>query len=349
MRVGVLTFHRCINYGSYWQARCLVEGLGQRGHDVVLLDHQSSRIDRAEWRCALSPIPEAATARAAYREKTRTFFEAFDDLQLSDPFPLHEPEQAGPYDLVVVGSDEVWNLRHPWFGGTGIFFGDGLRADRLASYAASFGNQAAAEGLDEHWSGRLRQFHAISVRDQNSQRLVASSTGIEPPLVLDPCLQFSHLLPRQAPVSDRPYALVYGHGFPEWLTLAARRWADRSGIALVSVGYHNTWADDQCIEAGPQDFARLMAGASAVITNFFHGCVFALVYGKPFVTSPSAYRFNKVHDLMAALGGKAHVVSEQTSEPDYQRLLAMPPGDQIAQRIETMRHQSGGYLDGILA
>ena len=24
-RIGVLTFHRCINYGSYWQARCLVE------------------------------------------------------------------------------------------------------------------------------------------------------------------------------------------------------------------------------------------------------------------------------------------------------------------------------------
>ena len=22
--IGVLTFHRCINYGSYWQARCLV-------------------------------------------------------------------------------------------------------------------------------------------------------------------------------------------------------------------------------------------------------------------------------------------------------------------------------------
>jgi hypothetical protein len=23
--VGVLTFHRCVNNGSYWQARCLVD------------------------------------------------------------------------------------------------------------------------------------------------------------------------------------------------------------------------------------------------------------------------------------------------------------------------------------
>jgi hypothetical protein len=49
-RIGVLTFHRCINYGSYWQARCLVEGLRERGHDAVLLDHNSACTNVAEWR-----------------------------------------------------------------------------------------------------------------------------------------------------------------------------------------------------------------------------------------------------------------------------------------------------------
>ena len=39
----------------------------------------------------------------------------------------------------MVGSDEVWNFRHPWYGSKPIFFGDGLNADRLVSYAASFG------------------------------------------------------------------------------------------------------------------------------------------------------------------------------------------------------------------
>ena len=47
-RIGVLTFHRCINYGSYWQARCLTEGLRRRGHDAGLLDHRSARVNRAE-------------------------------------------------------------------------------------------------------------------------------------------------------------------------------------------------------------------------------------------------------------------------------------------------------------
>ena len=126
-RIGVLTFHRCINYGSYWQARCLVEGLRERGHDAVLLDHQSSRINLVEWRCALRPILEAPRD-IRYRAKTRKFFAAFEALPLSPPFPLQAPEQSEPYDLVLVGSDEVWNLSHPWYGGKALFYGQGLRA-----------------------------------------------------------------------------------------------------------------------------------------------------------------------------------------------------------------------------
>jgi hypothetical protein len=52
LKVDVLTFHRCINYGSYWQARCLVEQLRSRGHEAGLLDHDRRCVRRAEVRCA---------------------------------------------------------------------------------------------------------------------------------------------------------------------------------------------------------------------------------------------------------------------------------------------------------
>ena len=157
-KVGVLTFHRCINYGSYWQARCLVEGLRAAGHDAVLLDHVSERVNRAEWRCALSPIlpaPTTAPDRRLYRVKVDRFLDAFAGLPLSAPFDLDEPGGMEPCDLVIVGSDEVWNLRHPWYGRHRLFFGDGLRANRLASYAASFGNHDVHDGLDPGWRAAL--------------------------------------------------------------------------------------------------------------------------------------------------------------------------------------------------
>jgi hypothetical protein len=351
-RIGILTFHRCINYGSYWQARCLAEGLRARGHDAVLLDHHSRRINLAEWRCALRPIPDAPANqnRSAYVEKARKFFAAFDGLPLSRPFPLHEPEQSEACDLVLVGSDEVWNLRHPWYGGKGVFYGEGLTAKRLASYAASFGNQSASGGLDDYWSSRLERFDAISVRDRNSQTLVAEATGRLPPLVLDPCLQFGHLIPKTAmPGSDGPYAVVYGHGFPDWLTKSIAAWARDHDVRLVSVGYENAWAHEQRIDAGPMEFAALMANSRAVITNFFHGCVFALVNGKPFVTAPSDYRFNKVRDLVAALGAERHMVSNSTSAADYDAILGTALHPSIAHSIAALRVQSDSYLSNVLA
>ena len=44
-KVGVLTFHRSINYGSYWQARCLVEGLAKRGLDAEIYVYLNSNLE----------------------------------------------------------------------------------------------------------------------------------------------------------------------------------------------------------------------------------------------------------------------------------------------------------------
>src|SRR5688572_26489918 len=192
-RTGVLTFHRCINYGSYWQARCLVEGLRRRGEDAVLLDHDSPRVNRAEWHCGLLPVLPSHVPRAdvpCYALKILKFFLACSRLPRSPRFSLEHPERMEPCRQVVVGSDEVWNFHHPWYGGCPLFFGSGLRADRLTAYAGSFGNYDAAEGLGPEWAERLRRFAAISVRDENSRALVATALTQEPELVLDPCLQF---------------------------------------------------------------------------------------------------------------------------------------------------------------
>lgn len=348
-QIGILTFHRCINYGSYWQARCLLEGLRWLGHDAVLMDHRSPRLDRAEWRCALAPVPGAAADaadREAYRRKTRAFFEAFDMLRASAPFPIDQPEEAPPFERIVVGSDEVWNLRHPWYGGQSIFYGDGLRGERIA-YAASFGNQDGA-GLEAYWANLLKSFSAIAVRDGNSRRIVSRSIDAEPPLVLDPCLQFPEAIEPARLDVGRPYLAVYGHSFPDWFGRAARDWAASRDLLLVSIGYRNDWADLQLIAAGPAEFAGLMAGATAVVTNFFHGCVFALLNERPLACAASAYRNNKVRDLLSVTGCPERLVATAQDEPRVGMLLERSPGPGAAAAIETMRAVSRDYLDHAL-
>jgi hypothetical protein len=348
-RIGVLTFHRCINYGSYWQARCLVGGVRRRGLDAIILDHRSRRVERTEWRCALAPhlpAPTRPSDRSAYARKTRRFLEAFAELPLSPPFGLEQPDTADGCDLVLVGSDEVWNLRHPWYGGARLFYGAGLRSSRLAAYAASFGNHPAAAGLDEELARLLRRFEAISVRDDNSRRLVGAALGQTPELVLDPCLQFPEIAARPAPPES--FAVVYGHSFPDWFKSGVRAWADRKRLWLLSIGYHNDWADAQWLDAGPEDFAECLGAASAVATAFFHGCVFALLNRRPFVCVASDYRANKVRSLVSVLGAERHLVAENAAPPDYQNALEAEPDRAVATRLVDLRARSDDFLDHVL-
>ncbi|PSJ58789.1 polysaccharide pyruvyl transferase family protein [Mesorhizobium ephedrae] len=346
-KIGVLTFHRCINYGSYWQARCLVEGLRSMGHDAVLLDHHSPLVNRREWRCALRPQVDIPGDTVGYVLKTRLFFEAFDRLPCSARFDLDDPSALAQFDRIVVGSDEVWNLRHPWYGGHSIFYGVGLEPCRLVSYAASFGNYDAAEGLPSPWTDRLATFRRISVRDGNSARIVRDALGSNPELVLDPCLQFP---PAAEPVAaDTPYVAVYGHSFPRWFTAMVRTWAISMGYRLLSIGYRNAWADEQRIAAGPETFARLMAGAAAVVTNFFHGCVFSLFNAKPFACVSSDYRANKLRDLTQLLGAGNHLVDEHSAGASIAGLLGAPLEGGILSRIEKLRRRSHDYLREALA
>ena len=350
-RIGILTFHKCINYGSYWQARCLAEGLRARGHEVELLDHDCQCIRRAELRCAFQPkLPERTPRRELgdYAEKSRRFAKAIAKLPLSRRFSLHEPAQAAEYDAIVIGSDEVWNFRHPWYGSKPIFFGDGLRTGRLISYAASFGNHSAWSGIHPAWARKLARFSAISVRDENSRHLVRSGTDREPALVLDPCLQFATTIPGHRVPQQQPFVLVYGYRFPSWLKARVRSWAARRGLKLLSVGYSNDFADEQRIAAGPADFARLMASAEAVVTNFFHGCIFALLNGKPWASAPSEYRSIKIPDLAATLGAEHRLIDECIPDGALGELLETPVQPEVAENIARARARSNDYLDAAL-
>ena len=345
-KVGVLTFHKCINYGSYWQARCLVEALGARGFDAELLDHDCRCVRRAEARCALqSKLPQRTPAceRRRYLGKVRRFVEAIAALPQSRRFSLHRANGAPAYDAIVVGSDEVWNFRHPWYASKPIFFGDGLKADRFVSYAASFGNHSAWDGIDNEWAEKLDRFGALSVRDENSWHLVKGGTGREAEMVLDPVLQFGEVSSSPEP-GDR-FALVYGHGFSDWLQAAVRRWADCKGMRVISVGYANDWADEQLIDVGPIEFPQIVASSSAVITNFFHGCVFAVLTGRPWVAVPSDYRSIKIPDLAKLLGVTDRIADDGWTDAQLADALSAPGH---ALNFDEHRARSKAFLDAAL-
>ena len=343
-KIGVLTFHRCINYGSYWQARCLIDWLRDHGLEAVLIDHESRRVSFAEFKCALDPslpTPAPRKDRPYYREKIKKFYSSFENLPRSDRLTLERPELMDEFDLVIVGSDEVWNLSHPWYGRYELFFGKGVRARRLISYAASFGNYDAWAGLDDERANHLRGFEAISVRDDNSRTLIRSVLGVDPVKVLDPCLLHPPEIHFEGSSRKDPYIAVYGHNFSFEFADSVSRWAKRQQLETVSIGYRNDWADVQLLSADPNEFAELISGSDGVATNFFHGCVFALNNKRPLVCEAASYRNNKIVDLLSTLGCEERLM-RLPSEPAVAECLSSPPN--IGEKVKDLRRQSEAFL-----
>lgn len=352
MKIGILTFHRCINYGSYWQARFLVEEMLNRGHDAVILDHYSKKVNLAEWRCAMQPVlptPVPKTDFAFYKEKVRKFFDAVNSLPLSPCFSLENPSTMDVYDIIIVGSDEVWNLSHPWYGYYPIFFGEGLNCRKLISYAASFGNYNSEWKPDPEWINKLRKFASISIRDENSGKIIKNSLGIEPELVLDPCLQFATFSKKNNESNEGgEFAAVYGHNFSASFINKIKKWAYKRKLPLLSIGYRNEWADEQWLTADPIEFKSFIAQSEAVITNFYHGCIFAILNDKPFICETSPYRSNKILDLMNKINGEKHIITESTPTNTVNSLLTNPPDDEIKRKIGDMRKISNTFMDKAL-
>jgi hypothetical protein len=86
-----------------------------------------------------------------------------------------------------------------------------------------------------------------------------------------------------------------------------------------------------------------------VITNFFHGCVFALVNGKPWASAPSEYRSIKIPDLAAMLGAGHRLVDKDTPDAKLHQLLETPLKPEVAANIAQARARSAAYLDAALS
>ena len=311
-RIGVLTFHRCINYGSYWQARCLVEGLRRRGHEAVLLDHRSARVNRAEWRCALSPhLPEPTRPddRRAYGRKTRPFLAAFDRLPLSPPFDLDRPGDAEPAGAMTSCSSAATRSGTSATPGTAampLFYGEG------AARAAGSSPTPRASATTPPPSASSRAFAA-------------------PPRPLRGDLGARRQLPRAGPRRARPRAGAGPRPLPA-VSRGRRAAGDamattpssmatafptgsRPGCGLGRSRAASASSASATATTGPTSSGstpdrttspRVDRGsARAVVTNFFHGCVFALLHEQAASSAPPAdYRANKVVSLMRLTGGR---------------------------------------------
>ena len=222
------------------------------------------------------------------------------------------------YDCVVFGSDEIWNICNPFSGGDLIYFGKGMSKVKKLSYAPSFGSTEADHPDLSEVKPLLEDFDTISVRDENSAGIIETLLGEVPEIVVDPVL----LSDRDAPIYHSKSKERIGLYMMSPSVDDARRirkFAARRKQEICSIGYHYSWAHKNIAAVEPNEVPGLLAGCSMIITNTFHGVVFALKNRLPFVIMDHPAKSRKIDtfrrrlDLTTVFSETQNISDEQVN------------------------------------
>lgn len=306
LKVGILTFHNGVNHGAYFQALCLQEYLVSIGFDVQILHYQSLQHFIFE-RLSLFHVPSLTVLRANFR-KVHSFGKAQERFALSHKrlqVRMSSISKTSSYlDYVVVGSDIVWASGLKFLGKLDLYFGAGLKPKvGLVSYAASMG-PSRPQMLTHPQALYLTRFNHVSVRDDNTSQAVEAH-GVKTELVMDPTFLIDSIGEIRSVSKPNPgissYLLIYCSPLSKTIKEDLLRFAEDKNLRIVVTGYPQRGFGDDMSHAGPEEWLTLFQGAQYVITNTYHGTIFAILSNVRFITLARDVIENKALYLLRLL------------------------------------------------
>lgn len=326
MKVGILTFSRSTNYGAQLQAWALMGALRSLGNSVVFLNRYDNmhlgQIKAGNWSrslmwrikdkvvgCLFWILGVDLKSSAGRALSSSRFCENY--LPHTDfSFYRWEEIDAAKWcslglDLVIVGSDQVWNCEWKNLGpDLGVYLLEGAPSVRAIAYAASFGMKKIPDSLRTRYADGFKRFGAISTREREGVDLVASVGGAavhvcDPTLLLD--IKSWVGMIGNAPTSGDRRIVMYFISY-KWnddldvIDAFARRhnveivlFGGSARIkkirplkmlwGYVKEGWYLRCGRVRIMEcAGADEFARQLAYADAVVTDSFHALMLSAIF-----------------------------------------------------------------------
>lgn len=301
MKISSITFHDGINYGAYWQALALHEVLKDlSGKDTRIINYKNPKHFLMENLVFYHKLNKPRTIVENHR-KIRKFRNAQKRFNKTKFILHHSQIRQFPINIVVFGSDEIWNYKNPLFGYDPVYFGKNIKAKKIA-YATSFGTIPGNTKLPKEIVSRLKNFSSIAVRDLNSQKIIKNNLKKDVPIVLDPTFLLNldkHSTPY---TNDQGYILLYCTSVTPQQQKEIIKISKKLNKIIISVGYRHNWCNKSLVAIHPDEWLGLYSGADFIITNMYHGTIFAIKNKKPFVSISTKYRKNKMNGILAQAG-----------------------------------------------
>lgn len=340
MRIGILTFHQSVNNGAVMQAYSLSKCLKAEypDCDVEIIDYRRESVNRAYsysyFDYLKTPSVKVLVKKAVklifdpgmlkrLQYRTKVFNKCLYKLPLSektiisdDTKELYEYIEKN-YDIVVVGSDAVWNYVTRGF--PNAYFPDSqLKAKKLSYAASCYGMDylKIPETEKSEICKVLGKFDFIGVRDEATESFVKWSGCTVPPYhTCDPTAFLDvddlpidvELLEKK--LTDRGFKFnkpaIGMMGTDKMLSMIRSFYGDK--VQIVSLYNYNKGADVNLFDLEPYEWAYVFRYFKLTFTTFFHGTLLSLRNGVPVICIDLNTEFGKKHtpktlDVLKRLG-----------------------------------------------
>lgn len=368
-KIGIVTFHRADNYGAVLQCMALGKYVAACDPDanVATLDYRCEYLEKPYhqpiYNCnTKNPIKYAKriVRKLRYYKDSQQRKEAFEkfrscNLQMTQSYTKEELLRACPrFDLLITGSDQVWNGRIVGDWDDRIYTLDFPTGGQRVSYAASAGSSTM---IGNGTLQRIEKLDKISVREEEVALFLESKMDKEIVRCVDPvflltCEQWNDVLPKGR-IMDEPFIFAYcisGDRKKEVAQIAMRLAAENHCKVVFIDPEENYGAYGECCcAAGPLDFVRYIRDAQVVVASSFHAAAFSAIFGKKCIALPGAGSGVRITEVLNALGGASCIVqSVDEFASQYTDLVSWPEVD-AADKLENYRASSQNYIQTLLA
>lgn len=354
MKVGIVTYHRTLNYGACLQAIATRHILSNLGYEAYYVDYwpdyhsDSYRVFSIRRFFDLGIRSRLLYLKNAilywrFRKCRINHFESFFSKYIT---PFCKPIED-EFDAIVYGSDQIWR-KQPRIGSYNpVYFGyNNFRTKKHISFSASMGILPDNEKDKQIISDYLKHLDNISVRENNLRCLLNDLGYTDVKVTLDPTLlltsdQWDEIIPSSRLVSKN-YVLVYGVSDVPLEMTEILKFANAKGLDVVVLSGEATGYDTtkHFSTQDPSSFISLIKNADFVITSSFHGLAFSIIYKKQFLAS-YYNNSNRAETILDALGIHNRIIKKYSIIPAENPIIDYT---EVDFRLKELKKKSLDYL-----
>lgn len=297
MKIGIITFHRPLNYGAILQTYALVKKINDINYDAEIIDYRNSChekvLNNMNFKTASGIKARIKSLIFAKINKNKKYkFQQFTNNNIKISKIIYDQKNVNEsnkeYDFFITGSDQVWNLNLT--NGDYTYFLNFVKSDiNKISYASSFGYSKIPEKYKQETARSLNNYKKISVREQQAANIINDLLNKDVDVVLDPTLLLTkkEWLKISKKVTFRvpeKYILLYAVSPTKEDFEMAKKFSKIVKMKIILINYNMKYifGMKNCFDMGPEEFIWLIENASYVLTNSFHGTAFSINFNKEF-------------------------------------------------------------------